>query len=337
MNYIILDMEWNQGYPGQMVFIGDTRKRLSGEIIQFGAVKLNEAFSVVDTYTRLVRPVFYKKMHYKVQELTGISPSALSGASPFTDVFPDFIAWCGESYEFLIWGCDDIAILKQNVEINRIAGEAIHPWYNIQLIYNAQHGSEHEQTALSAACAELCIPQEKQLHNALNDAMYTAEVCRKLDMTAGLALCREKTKSSEETCRKKYRYYGFSDPGAAYRFACAHDNLCPLCGEMLAVIKPYREVMPTLYAAVRECGVHKLFVEMISISNPNPGAGQNADAESAPAKAKHRGEGFYAVKTVARVKDMDAAAAAINACHRRPRRRRKSPQGTPAQGNGKKP
>ena len=99
MNYIILDMEWNQGYPGTKVFIGDTRKQLVGEIIQIGAVKLDSDFKVVDTYSRLVKPVFYRKMHFKIEELTGISKEELKGASPFTEVFFDFISWCGEQHE----------------------------------------------------------------------------------------------------------------------------------------------------------------------------------------------------------------------------------------------
>ena len=149
MNYIILDMEWNQGYPGAKVFIGDTRKPLAGEIIQFGAVKLNSDFEVVDTYTRLVKPVFYRKMHFKVEQLTGISRDELKEASPFAEVFPDFIAWCGEEHEFLIWGSDDIAMLKQNIDVNKISGVTVHNWYNIQLVYNMEYKSEHQQVALS--------------------------------------------------------------------------------------------------------------------------------------------------------------------------------------------
>ena len=72
MNYIILDMEWNQGYPGQLVCIGDTRRALTGEIIQIGAVKLNDSFQIVDRYVQLVRPTYYPRLHHKVKELTGI-------------------------------------------------------------------------------------------------------------------------------------------------------------------------------------------------------------------------------------------------------------------------
>ena len=73
MNYIVLDMEWNQGYPGAGVFIGDSRKILAGEIIQIGAVKLDENFKLLDTYSKLIKPVFYRKMHFKVEQLTGIN------------------------------------------------------------------------------------------------------------------------------------------------------------------------------------------------------------------------------------------------------------------------
>jgi DNA polymerase III alpha subunit (gram-positive type) len=49
--------------------------KLSGEIIQFGAVKIRnlEDIEVVDTYTAIVKPIYYTKMNKNVEEVTELT------------------------------------------------------------------------------------------------------------------------------------------------------------------------------------------------------------------------------------------------------------------------
>ena len=49
MNYIVLDLEWNQCPYGK----GRENKKLPFEIIEIGAVKLNEKREIVDSFSRL--------------------------------------------------------------------------------------------------------------------------------------------------------------------------------------------------------------------------------------------------------------------------------------------
>ena len=56
MNYIVLDLEWNQA-----ITYADMIKNpvlLTGEIIQFGAVKLNGNFEYEDTFNCRVSPIY---------------------------------------------------------------------------------------------------------------------------------------------------------------------------------------------------------------------------------------------------------------------------------------
>lgn len=299
MNYIILDLEWNQGYPGAKVFIGDTRKQLAGEIIQIGAVKLNEEFQVIDTYSRLVKPVFYRKMHFKIEELTGITKDQLKDASPFTEVFPDFLSWCGEEHEYLIWGTDDIAMLKQNIDVNKIVGVTLHDWYNIQIVYNTQYKSEHQQVALSTACETLGISQDKQLHNAFNDALYTAQVCAAMDMKSGLALCKEKQKNQEQNVKRKFRYYDFGTPRDAFEFTSSCDNQCPLCGKTLILKTEYYRKYYNQFSAVRECEEHGCFCENIIVAKINE---KLVNSKFKSVKTLHRAANFETAMRLVKVK-----------------------------------
>ena len=105
MKYIILDLEWNQA-------IKKSRLYLEGEIIQIGAVKLNESFEKLDTFKIGIAPKYYKKMHWKVAELTNITENDFAYGFSFPTAFRYFKDWCGDEFTLLTWGNDDIRILK---------------------------------------------------------------------------------------------------------------------------------------------------------------------------------------------------------------------------------
>ena len=52
MNYIVFDLEWNQS-PGGKKY---SNSRLPFEIIEIGAVKMNEKREPVDVFQRLIKP-----------------------------------------------------------------------------------------------------------------------------------------------------------------------------------------------------------------------------------------------------------------------------------------
>ena len=53
---IVLDLEWNQPFSTRSMVT--TPVRLPGEIIQIGAVKLNEQLEIVDTFKVMVKPKY---------------------------------------------------------------------------------------------------------------------------------------------------------------------------------------------------------------------------------------------------------------------------------------
>ena len=54
MDYIVLDLEWNQSGERE-----HTDKRLNFEIIEIGAVRLNDQKKMVSEFSRLVKPQVY--------------------------------------------------------------------------------------------------------------------------------------------------------------------------------------------------------------------------------------------------------------------------------------
>ena len=60
MNYIVLDFEWNQPLTEQDTITDPFP--FDSEIIEIGAVKLDENFAAVGEFKTLIRPQFYPHM-----------------------------------------------------------------------------------------------------------------------------------------------------------------------------------------------------------------------------------------------------------------------------------
>lgn len=184
MTYILMDMEWNQAMSKGKVVTKPVR--LVGEIVQIGAIKLDESFCEVDTFKVNIRPVFYTHMHWKVKKITGLADRDVAGGLDFPKAMEEFLAWCGEDFVFLTWGFDDSPMLRDNLLLHGMDPTALPRTYNVQLVFNAQITHENNQCGLSKAL-ELVGEPELTAHDALHDAMNTYRVCGHLDMAKGLA------------------------------------------------------------------------------------------------------------------------------------------------------
>ncbi len=185
MNYIIMDMEWNQAMDRTHVV--QTPVILRGEVIQIGAVKADENFNLIDKIKINIAPKYYKIMNRHVEKITGITSAQLSKGESFPEAFHRFKAWCGDDFRFITWGFDDVAMLSDNLAIHGLEPSWGSDYINLQLIYKNQIDNERTQWSLSDAVERLQIPMDAQAHDAMNDAWFTFEVCRRLDMQKGIA------------------------------------------------------------------------------------------------------------------------------------------------------
>jgi len=249
ISYIVMDMEWNQAMSSKSSVFNYLPIHLRGEIIQIGAVKLNDDWTPGEEFQIDVKPVYFRKMHYKVKKLTGIDSDRLSDAPGFPEALERFRAFCGDDCTFLTWGYDDKGIMEQNIIIHDLDWDWIAGWVNLQLIYNLQTDGDKNQKALSTAMEHFEIEQTRVAHDALGDAYNTALVCSRLDMESGLA--NYETAAHQLALRtKKPPIEGEADgpapvehltfSGYASRVAAFDDeNLtavkCPKCGEVLSL------------------------------------------------------------------------------------------------------
>lgn len=176
MNYIVLDLEWNQPASYQSPTFRRIGDKLMFEIIQIGAAKVNEKMEVVDEISILIHPTQYQVIHKRIKRITGITDELLDEAPEFTEAMQKFVDWCGEDAIYVTWGCDDVSVLKQNVDFFNFEMQ-FPPMYDLQRLYAKQMGISG-QVALKTALENLKIEidDKRTFHNAMHDAYYTAKV-----------------------------------------------------------------------------------------------------------------------------------------------------------------
>ena len=239
MQYIILDMEWNQPWPGSYSAKKALPSPLRGEIVQIGAVRMTQDQQVADEFQILIRPKYFKKMNRKVASLTGIRDSVLreKGVS-FPEAAAKFQTWCGEACVFLTWGFDDITVLRENLAVFGLADGWTARWYNAQLIFNAQTVGSGAQKALSTAMQMMDIEPTRAAHDALGDAYHTALVCQRLRLAEGIAAYDAAVQAHENGfhgaelpgCVGRAVFHGYADKTAALGAMSGKENRCPVCG-----------------------------------------------------------------------------------------------------------
>ena len=239
MDYIVLDMEWNQPWPGSHSAKKVLPVAIRGEIIQIGAVRVTEDQQVADEFQVMIKPKYYRRLNRRVSKLTGIKESRLREEGiPFPDAMEQFRGWCGEDIIFLTWGFDDITILRENLRLYGLAEDWTGRWYNAQMMFNAQTDGSTAQKALKTAMEVFSIEPSRPAHDALGDAYHTALICARLDLKKGATEYDEALKSHENGfhgaelpgCISRKVFHDYADKRAALAAMAGEENICPICG-----------------------------------------------------------------------------------------------------------
>ena len=187
MYYITLDLEWNQAYAEKALSVQKRlSRRLRGEVIQIGAVKLDKNLNPCGSYQIIVKPKYFKKIHKHVSVLTGITQEQMDLGVSLPEAAERFRRFCGKDFVFLTWGPDDIPMLKENFRVHDLPVSWLDANYDLQLIFNRQTEDDKKQRSLEFAMEYYGIPQTLPAHDALNDAYFTALVAAKLDVAGGI-------------------------------------------------------------------------------------------------------------------------------------------------------
>ena len=279
MDYIVLDMEWNQPWPGSPSSQKQLPVAIRGEIIQIGAVRVTEAGQVADEFQIMVRPRVYRHLNRRVSKLTGIKETRLREEGvPFPEAVERFRGWCGENITFLTWGFDDIGILRENLRLYGLDESWTGRWYNAQMIFNAQTDGSTSQKALKTAM-EICgIEASRPAHDALGDAYHTALICARLDLERGKMEYDTALRNHENGfhgaelpgCIQREVFRDLPDKTAALAAMSGPENLCPECGRQMLGSRWFAQPGHR-YMDLATCPEHGKFLIRIRLSEQPDG------------------------------------------------------------------
>ncbi|MBR1470320.1 MAG: exonuclease domain-containing protein [Lachnospiraceae bacterium] len=174
MSYIVFDLEWNQPQDGKP----SEERALQFEIIEIGAVKLNEDLRIVSKYHQMVRPQVYKEINWRIRKMLDLKQGELSQGKTFVQAAKEFFAWCGPDPVWCTWGTQDLTELQRNMayyQMEPLSGEPIR-YMNVQKMYGVMIGNLTQSKALGTAVEELKLRTDVPFHRAYSDAYYTAKV-----------------------------------------------------------------------------------------------------------------------------------------------------------------
>ncbi len=324
MYYISLDLEWNQAYAEQAQAVQKRLgARLRGEVIQIGAVKMDENGSFCGSYSIIVKPRYFKRIHRHVKVLTGITQDMIDAGTPLLDAAERFRRWCGEDFAFLTWGPDDIPMLSDNLRV--LGGDT--SWldrvYDLQPIFNRQTDGENRQRSLEFAMEHFHILQTLPAHDALNDAYFTALVAAKLDLRAGVADYAPRRgqflEEAEIGCADAGDI-GFDTIEDALNAPDVRNPKCPLCGKEFLQLEETLHSRGQRYTRLMKCEEHgEMMVNIRLQHNYN----ETLRARKTVAPAEEEAVANYRRKLAEAAAQKKARTAA------RRRRRRPSPKSEP--------
>ena len=178
MNYIVLDLEWNQSNTGEEPEV----KEMPFEIIDIGAIKMNEEKVMIDEFNQLVKPAVYLHMHKITSKIIHLHMRDLRKGNPFTQVAGEFLDWCGKDYIFCTWGPLDLYELQRNLRFYDMEPLSDKPlkFLDVQKLFSIAYEDRKSRRSLEYAIDFLNIEKDIPFHRAFSDAYYTAKVLETL-------------------------------------------------------------------------------------------------------------------------------------------------------------
>lgn len=179
MNYIVLDLEWNQGNAVKEEAVAG----FPFEIIEIGAIKLNDERVMISEFSELVKPQVYHEMHHITGKLIHMQMEELERGEFFPEVAERFLHWCGEEeYFFCTWGNLDLVELQRNMEFYNMTPLSDGPiaFLDVQKLFSIAYEDRKSRRALEYAIDFLKIEKDIPFHRAFSDAYYTAKILARI-------------------------------------------------------------------------------------------------------------------------------------------------------------
>lgn len=181
MSLIFIDLEMK---PIEKSYT-EERKICGMEIIEIGAVRLNDELQEIGEYRRFVKPYLGPEIPERITELTGITQGQVADAPAFQEAITDFFAWCGTEDTIYAWSDSDLRQVRKELRLKRpdlMEDEAVLArlanWKDFQKSFTGMMHL-HKRLSLENAVNLAGMDFSGRAHDALTDARNTADLYRR--------------------------------------------------------------------------------------------------------------------------------------------------------------
>lgn len=178
MKYVVIDLEMN---PISATYATE-RKVCKLEVIEIGAVLLDERYQEIGSFVTLVKPQFNSRIERRYERLTGIKTEMTKLSPYFEEAVNMFFNWCNsisDEIQIVQWSENDFLQFFREIQLKKIFLSSQNQkymemdWLNFQAEYGHTLGLERDislKDAIMYAGEDFCGRQ----HDALVDARNTA-------------------------------------------------------------------------------------------------------------------------------------------------------------------
>ncbi len=231
MNYIILDMEWDGSYFPK-------EKRFINQIIQIGAVKLDEEFNVIDTFERTVKSSFSRRVSGRFTDLTGITNDDMRRGVPLYDAVCGYNEWMGDDTVTMTWSTSDLYTVIEN-EKSLLDGYR----FRFERYLDLQNFIQNEMTLIGLECkSQISLGNAAEalgvkvdnleLHTAKDDSLLAAALLKKYYNRERFWALVKDTSTPEFFERLYFKAYFIKDIDSELIDREQLNFRCPKCGEI---------------------------------------------------------------------------------------------------------
>ncbi len=175
MTRIFVDFEMNRTSR-------EARERtgLWQEIIQIGAVRMDDNYNVVDTFRTYIRPEYNDAISSQIYHLTGITGRDVADQPLLAEGLRAFDEWCGPDFVRMYeWSDSDWGQLDHECEVKGLDSPLLYTdrawWVDFQRVY-CRIMRERRQVSLEYALQCCGIEPEGVLHDGADDARNSARL-----------------------------------------------------------------------------------------------------------------------------------------------------------------
>lgn len=253
MAFVIFDLEFNnlsnitEYYPDFEMDYGSVDSfGLRNEIIEIGAVKVDDYMKPINQFKVFIKPTVLPVLNPKITEITNITSENLKDGVTFEEGMNMLNDLVEDGDIICTWSKEDIAEITQNAVYHEYDNfKLLKKYFDIQEYAMKIYGYR-KSVSLKEVLNKARIKVDKtKLHDALNDALYTAEVLKRIYNSRAVKDCIQ-------TDLFHMPLFNIDEEDAEYIDTEDFEAICPKCNVGIEVEEEYK-YLSWRFLALGEC------------------------------------------------------------------------------------